>query len=218
MALALTVVACGSEGTTESKTSTSTSTPTSTSTATATSTATSPTPGAHAMTVAEYISQNNIKETSVHPGDPGSPTINLPLPAGWHRLPETAAPYYGIACDQAADPNDPPTVSAIVAKLEGNVDPAKILEYAPNDLKTLPGFEGGTSNGKESTLGGFQAWQFGGSYDKNGKRRMAAQKTVVINSPNGLYVLELDADSVESEADKLMDATSTIDEQTTITP
>lgn len=31
-------------------------------------------------------------------------------------------------------------------------------------------------------------------------------------------MLELDADAVESETDKLMDATSAIDEQTTITP
>lgn len=216
-ALALTGVACGSK--TETEHTTSTSTVTSTSTSTVTSSATSPTPGAqHGMTVAEYIRENNIKETPVHPGDPGSPTITLPVPPGWHRLPENAAPYYAIALDQPLDPNDPPTVSGIVSKLEGNVDPAKVLEYAPNDLKTLPGFEGGTPNGKESTLGGFQAWQFGGSYDKNGKRRTAAQKTVVITSPNGLYVLELDADAVESEMDKLMDATSAIDEQTTITP
>lgn len=220
-ALTLMLVGCGSETTTEHKTSTSTSTVTSSVTSTATvtpSATTGPTPGAHGKTVADYIRENNIKETPVRNGDPGAPTIKLPVPPGWHSLPENAATFYGIAFDQPADPNDPPTVSAIVSKLEGNVDPAKILEYAPNDLKNLPGFEGGTPNGKESTLAGFQAWQFGGSYDKNGKKRMAAQKTVVITTPTGLYVLEIDADAVEDETMQLMDATSAIDEQTTITP
>jgi hypothetical protein len=224
VALSLTLAGCHTETKTEVKTSTSTSTSISTSTATSSAT-TSATPGAGAnKTIADYIREANIKETPVHHGDPGSPTIDLPVPNGWHQLPEGAnAPYGGIAYDAAADPNDAPTIVAIVSKLDGNVDPSKIFQYAPGELKNLPGFEGGSPDGKESTLGvppgqSFKAWQFGGSYTKNGKKRTVAQKTVVITGPGGLYVLQLDADALDAETGPLMDATNAIDEQTTITP
>ena len=112
---------------------------------------------------------------------------------------------------------DPPTIIALMSKLTGNVDPAKILEFAPGELKNLPGYEG-EGNGSASSLGGFDAWQMGGSYMKDGTKRMIAQKTVVIPGQNGLYVLQLNADGVEDQIGPLMDATAAIDEQTTITP
>jgi hypothetical protein len=213
VALSLTLVGCGSGTKTETKTSTSTST------STTTSAATSTTPGAQAnKTIADYIKENNITETPIHHGDPGSPTINLPVPNGWQLLPEgSGAPYGGIVFSQPSDPNDPPTIVAIVSKFTGNVDPAKIIEFAPGELKNLPGYEG-SNNGTASTLGGFQAWQLGGSYTKNGKKRTVAQKTVVIPTDNGLFVLQLDADALDAESGPLMDATNVIDDQTTITP
>ena len=34
-------------------------------------------------TIASYIKDNNIQESPVKRGDPGSPTIDLPVPDGW---------------------------------------------------------------------------------------------------------------------------------------
>ena len=34
-------------------------------------------------TIASYIQQNNIQERPVKMGDPGSPTIDMPVPDGW---------------------------------------------------------------------------------------------------------------------------------------
>lgn len=34
-------------------------------------------------TIAEYIKENNIKEIPIKVGDPGAPTIDLPIPEGW---------------------------------------------------------------------------------------------------------------------------------------
>jgi hypothetical protein len=82
-------------------------------------------------------------------------------------------------------------------------------------LQNLPGYEG-SGNGTASTLGGFQAWQLGGTYVKDGKKRAVAQKTVVIPSGDAVFVLQLNADSLESEQGPLMDATNVIDDQTTI--
>ena len=112
---------------------------------------------------------------------------------------------------------DPPTIIALVSKLTSNFDPAKILEYAPGEIKNLPGYEG-ENEGTASTLGGFDATQIGGTYTKDGVKRAIAQKTVVIPGQDGLYVLQLNADGTEDQMGPLMDATNVIDEQTTITP
>jgi Probable lipoprotein LpqN len=211
-ALGLTLVGCGSDnksGTTSSSTSTSAS-------ASATSSATSTAPGAQAhKTIADYISDNKITETPVQRGDPGSPTIELPMPTGWKPIEgEADTSYGGIVLAQPANPADPPTIRAQLSKLTGDVDQAKLLQYAPGDLQNLPGYDG--SAGNASTLGGFQAWQLSGSYTKNGTKRTAAQKTVVIPAQGAVFVLELDGDSLDSDQGVLMDATDVIDEQTTI--
>src|SRR5258705_4897771 len=124
VALSVALVGCGSDDKSGTKTTTSTSTSTST------STATSSPPGAQPhKTIADYVIDNKITETPIHHGDPASPNITLPVPNGWQLLPESAgAPYGGITLAQPADPNDPPTIAALVSKLTGNVHPAKIIE------------------------------------------------------------------------------------------
>jgi hypothetical protein len=170
-------------------------------------------------TIVDYIKESGIVEKPVHRGDPGSPTINLPFPAGWedagNRTPEWA--YGALLFSDPAMAADPPTIIALVSKLTGNVDPAKILEYAPGEIKNLPGYDG-AQGGSPSTLGGFDATQIGGTYTKDGVKRAIAQKTVVIPGQDGLYVLQLNADGTEDQMGPLMDATGVIDEQTTITP
>jgi probable lipoprotein LpqN len=170
-------------------------------------------------TIVDYIKENGITEAPVHRGDPGAPTIDLPFPPGWEdagsRTPEWA--YGAILASDPAMAQDPPTVIALVSKLTGNVDAAKVLEYAPGEIKNLPGYEG-ANDGSPTTLSGFDATQIGGTYTKNGVKRAIAQKTVVIPGNDGLYVLQLNADGTEDQMPQLMDATSAIDEQTKITP
>jgi hypothetical protein len=170
-------------------------------------------------TIVDYIKENNITETQVHKGDPGSPTINLPFPPGWGDA-GTRTPAWAFAAIVDGDPamaQDPPTIIALVSKLTGNVDPAKILEAAPGEIKNLPGYDG-AADGSPSTLGGFNATQIGGTYTKDGVKRAIAQKTVVIPGQDGLFVLQLNADGTADQMNALMDATGVIDEQTTIAP
>jgi hypothetical protein len=114
---------------------------------------------------------------------------------------------------------DPPSIVAIMSKLTGNVDPAQIFKYAPGELKNLPGYES-AGDGGEAKLGGFDAYQIGATYLKDGTKRLIAQKTVIIPAAdgNGIFVLQLNAGGTEDQIGPLMDATSTIDEQTRITP
>ncbi|MGV0837406.1 LpqN/LpqT family lipoprotein [Mycolicibacterium thermoresistibile] len=168
-------------------------------------------------TIVDYIRDNNIPETPVRPGDPGSPAVDLPIPPGWSDAADRA-PEWAWGAIVYADPavaDDPPSIIALMSRLSGNVDAAKILEFAPAELKNLPGFDG--SDATPNTLSGYAAVQIGGRYEKDGIRRLVAQKTVVIPVPDALFVLQLNADGPAEQADALTAATAVIDEQTKIT-
>jgi hypothetical protein len=217
IAIGIGLPGCGSD--TKSEPSTSKQTSTASSTSTSKPAPTSAQASGPNKTIVDYIKENGITETSVHRGDPGSPTINLPFPPGWEdagsRTPEWA--YGALVSNDPAMAQDPPTIIALVSKLTGNVDPAKILEYAQGEIKNLPGYDG-AQEGQPSTLAGFDATQIGGTYTKDGVKRVIAQKTVVIPGQDALFVLQLHADGTEDQMGALMDATGVIDEQTTITP
>ncbi|MCT7657354.1 LpqN/LpqT family lipoprotein [Mycobacterium deserti] len=219
VSLGLGLVGCGSDTKTESSEQETTSTPTTTTTTSEAAPAAPAQAAGANKTIVDYIRESGIVETPVKRGAPGSPTINLPIPPGWRdagpNAPEWA--YAAIVSTDAAFAQDPPSIIALVSKLTGNVDPAKILEYAAGEIKNLPGYEGAEA-GQSSQLSGFDATQIGGLYNKDRVRRAIAQKTVVIPGQDGLYVLQLNADGTEEQMGVLMDATSAIDDQTTIIP
>lgn len=220
VALGLSLAGCGSDTKTDESATESAST---SEAATTTSAAAAPTSEGQAAgpnkTIVDYIRENGITETPVKRGDPGAPTIDLPMPEGWEdagpRTPDWA--YGAILSTDPAFTSDPPSIMALVSKLTGNVDPAKILEFAPGEINNLPGFEG-SNTGTPGELSGFDAMQVGGTYEKNGVTRAIAQKTVVIPGQDGLYVLQLNADGREDQIGVLGATTVTIDEQTKITP
>jgi hypothetical protein len=172
-------------------------------------------------TIADYIKQNGITETPIKRGDPGAPTVSLAVPQGWSDAgPKTpAGAYSAIVYGDPAMAADPPSIVAIMSKLTGNVDPAQIFKYAPGELKNLPGYEN-AGDGGDAKLSGFDAYQMGATYVKDGAKRLIAQKTVIVPAADGsgIFVLQLNAGGTEDQIGPLMDATSTIDEQTTITP
>jgi len=210
VALSLALVGCGSDSTTSTSTSTSTST--------TASPATSATPGARPKkTIADYIASNHFPESPVQKGDPGSPYIHLPMPPGWQTANQTPQLYGAIVVAQPANPAEPPTITELFSKLTGNVDPAEIIHYAPGELQNLPGYQG-SGNGHPSTVSGFQAWQITGTYQRDGTTRSAAQETVVIPSQGAVFVLQLNADSLQSDEGALMDAMNIVGAQTSIKP
>lgn len=170
-------------------------------------------------TIASYIKANNIQETQVRRGDPGSPTIDLPVPEGWETAgadtPDWAYGAIVYTGPEAAEYT--PSVVAIVSKLTGNVDPQKILDLAPGELQNLSGYEP-LNEGATSTLGEYPAFHLGGTWVQDGQKKIVAQKTVVIPGSDGLYVLQLNADGLEDQMDIVGAATDAIDSGTTITP
>ncbi|MGA8544171.1 MAG: LpqN/LpqT family lipoprotein [Mycobacterium sp.] len=224
LALGIGLVGCGSKpdsNNASSKNSTATATGKTTTTSTGKpqskvaprTTAPGPNP-----TIASYSQQNGITETPVHRGDPGAPTIDLPIPDGWadagRDTPTTA--YWAIVDNGPEAAKYTPSIVATVSKLTGNVDQQKILDLAPGELKNLSGFKP-MGDGATATLAGFPAYQLGGTWVDDGQTKAVAQKTVVIASGNALYVMRLNADCLEDQIGQALPATITIDEQAKIT-
>ncbi len=218
VSVSLLLAGCSSGTKTEKTETASTSASVVASSSPAPASSTAPAAGA-AMTINQYITANNIAETPFKRDQPGTPKIEFPFPPDWSlagdKTPDWA--YGAIIYDKPVDPNDPPYMYAIASKLTGNVDAAKILEYAPNQLMALPDYKVVTEPTKTS-LGGFDAVQSAGTYSKDGQQRIAAQKTVVIPAKDGLFVLQINADAIDGQQGVVIDAANLIDEKTKITP
>jgi hypothetical protein len=219
VALALAIAGCGSDSEKQAASSSAESSNSTSSSSQSSAPRTSAAPAGKRETIADYIKANGITETPVKKGQPGTPRVDLPVPAGWQDAGPKTPQFAYSAMLFTGDPAmaaDPPTIVALMSKLTGNVDPAKIAEYAPGELQNLPGFQGGGAQKDE--LGGFEAYQVGGSYLRDGVTRMIAQKTVIIPSGPDLFVLQVNADGLENQMGPLMDATATLDDKTVITP
>lgn len=219
LALGIGLSGCGSDTTTDGSATTETTAETTSQAPTTSPQAAGPATGPR-MTIADYVAQNGIVQTPVLPDDPGAPTVTLPFAQGWEDMGEQSPPGAYRAMVFTTDPEagaDPSTLIATMSKLTGDVDPAKVLEYAPADVQNMPGFQG-MDAGQSSDLAGFDATLIGGFYDQDDVTRMIAQKTVVIPADDGVYVLNVKADGPEAQQGALIDATSLIDEQATIVP
>lgn len=225
-ALAVVLSGCGSDSKTATSSSSSSSEKSSTSKSSAASTTKKPTltttaeaPTGPNPTIADYLTENDITQTVIQPGDTSAPPINIPIPDGWENVDAADLPkeIYGGAIYSGADfAEDPPQIQALYVRLTGNVDPQKVLELAPGELMNFPGFSGGA--GEDSTLGEFPAHQLGGSYDGDGGKRFIAQKTAVIPAQDGttFYVLQLNVEGPDAAQDVIGAATDAIDTGTTI--
>ncbi|CAA0080064.1 Uncharacterised protein [Mycolicibacterium vanbaalenii] len=227
-ALAVAATGCGSNtttgsGTTASESETTTETTTSSGATAAPSTARIAPRGEDPQgpnpTIVDYLVANGIEETPIKPGDRSAPRIDLPIPEGWRPAgSDTPEWAFGAILYEGPEAREyTPSIVALVSRLDGDVDPQEILDHAPGELNNLPGWSPLTS-GRSSSLSGFPAYQLGGTWVQDGVEKIVAQKTVVIPWSNGLYVLQLNADGLESQMDIVGAATNIIDDETVITP
>ena len=167
--------------------------------------------------IASYLDQNHITATPVHKGDPGAPTINFPIPDGWADAgPDTPPTAYWAIVDTGPEAAKyTPSIVATLSKLDGDVDPQKLIELAAGGTKNLPGFKQ-MGEGNEDNLGGSPAYQLGGTWTQDGQEKAVADKVVVIDGKDNIYLLELNADLLPDQVPQALPATSTIDEKTTI--
>lgn len=172
----------------------------------------------HQYTIVDLIRDNGIAEARLHPGDPGAPTVNQPTPPGWadagDRTPAWA--WGAIFFTDPAMSADPPNIITLVSKLKGNGAP-RALSYAPGELRNMADFQG--DQGTANKVGGFYAYQLGGTFTReDGVERAIVQTTVVIPAPDGVFVMQRNADGLPDQLGLLRDTMRIMDEQTAITP
>jgi hypothetical protein len=212
LAVGLALVGCGSDSSSESDGGSSAA---ETSSEATTAVAQDP-PANPNETIQDFIGKNGLQETAVKPGEAGVPTVNLPLPPGWQRrddVPE--APFGAFFFPGSAVPTNPPRILVLMSKLTGEVNPDVLLEYAPGELRQMPGFQA-TSPDSRGELMGFPNSQSAGTYTTPGGLGVVAQKTVVIPADDGAYVLQLNAYAADREAPLLMQAIQLFDQQMAI--
>lgn len=170
-------------------------------------------------TIADYLAANGIVQIPARPGEANVPSIDIPVPAGWSDVGDETAPgiYREMVYDFATNPDDAPFVDIILSRIDGAADPVRILDFAPGELQNLPDYRP-VSEPNASQLSGFEAVQLAGIYSKDGEARIIAQKTVVIPSAYGLFVLQMNADGPKGEAAVVQQVTAQIDERTKIAP
>ena len=168
-------------------------------------------------TLDHYFRDNGINETTIKPPTPGAPQVSLPVPPGWTNL-DADAPheaFWMIALVPA--PSSPaPVIAAAMSKLDGPADQAKIIEFAPNSLRTSPGYQG-PETGTVAKFSGFDAVQIAGTSEHDGVKLFVASTVVVIPGTDGLYLLQFKSLGSAEQQDALTQAMSVVDEQTRIT-
>jgi hypothetical protein len=170
------------------------------------------------MTISDYLKNAGITETPVHAGDPGAPKIELPIPALWQQAIDVPGkPFWAIMMTEPADPKIPPLIEARLSKLSAEVPIQTIFDYAAGEIENLPGYQA-LGNGGRAELGGVEAFQMGGLFEENGVTKLVAQKTLLIASPTGPFLLRVRATGPEADTPALISATAALDENTVITP
>lgn len=172
-------------------------------------------------TLHQYIVDNKIAEVPFKKDEPGTPAITFPLPPGWtpagDLTPDWAygAIYYG----DTVEPLEEATyMYAIASKLTGNVDANKILDLAPGQLNELPGFKPVQGDPQRAKFAGYDAINYVGTYESEGKSRSVGQETIVIPGKDGeLWVLQLNGEAPAGQEQVVIDAVNVIRDNTTIT-
>lgn len=178
-----------------------------------------------AKTIQDYLKENEITATPVRRGEPGAPKITMGLPSNWMDAGLDTPPWAyaealmknSLGRSDSLSPNDPAVVDVLLSKLTGDVDPARILDFAPGELNNLPDYKS-VSEPVRSKLSGFEAVTLGGLYMRDGQERIIAQKTVVIPTGGGVYVLQMNAEGPKVDAPALQEATAVMDEKAEIIP
>jgi hypothetical protein len=177
-----------------------------------------PAPVGHQYTIVDFIRDNGIVESELHPADAGAPVIELPTPTGWSDA-GRATPAWAWNVIYFTDPAmsaDPPNIVTLVSKLTGN-GANRVLTYAPGETGNMTEFDG--PPGTAIKVGEFNAWQRAGTFTrKDGVRRAIVQTTVLFPAPDGVYIMQHNADGPPEQLGLLSDTVRIINEQTTITP
>jgi serine/threonine protein kinase len=186
------------------------------------------TPGTY-PTIATYLHEVSPNVAMTHRHDPGAPIITLPMPPNWYDAGAATRSfaYQTIIYRGPGSESYAPSVTALMSKLGPNVDPQKIIDFAPGELNNMPGFVASDPGGMRS-IDGRQAYRLAGTWDAPAAagtpdmpgvpamQRLIAQYTVLIKDQDGLYVLQMNVDAAAGQNAAFQQICDAIDRDTKI--
>lgn len=176
-----------------------------------------PPPRTGPPTIRDYIADNGLQEAILHRGDEGAPVVDLPYMDGWEEAGDLTPEWaYSAIVYRGPRPDEyTPNIVVLLSKLTGNVDAQGVIDHAAGELAHLSGWSQ-FGEGETDTFGDYPTYQLGGTWVQDGVTKVVAQKTIAIPAEDGVFVLQINADGLESDTDILATAAATINEQMTI--
>ncbi|WP_370250361.1 LpqN/LpqT family lipoprotein [Nocardioides sp.] len=169
-------------------------------------------------TIATYLAGLGATQRTVAPS---TGFLDVPRAPGWTFTPDQPpyAPYGALVFDGGTDPQQPPRVLMLAIELgSAAVDPARLLELAPNELLELPGFEAMVDEPDRFRLAGFDAVRYAGTIPAGDSPLTIIQYTAVVPAEVGLYVVQLNAYARPAELETLTAMMERIDTSLGIDP
>lgn len=187
IALTLSAVACGPKAPDYS--SIWSTTPTTTATTTR---------AAKPVPLSQYLQNIGVTGQQVAPGNLPDLTVSIPTPPGWtvannpHIAPETLMISKG---------GKYPTARLVVFKLNGDFDPAQVIQHGNDDAQLFEDFK--QLDASTAPYNGFPSSMIQGSYDLDGTRLHSFNRIVIATGSkpaNQRYLVQLTITGLANQA------------------
>ncbi|WP_280461171.1 LpqN/LpqT family lipoprotein [Nocardia carnea] len=145
------------------------------------------------VSVAEYLAENEVRSTPVHPDTVGAPRISLQAPPEWREVPREILP--GVYCAWAKAPegatNWSDNVLVMVGRLDRPVDSATLLRCGYTDSRRMPEWQ--EIQADTSPCAGFPAVAVLGRYRVEDNELVAYTRYVLISEGHVHYLVQVTA-------------------------
>ncbi|OBG59137.1 LpqN/LpqT family lipoprotein [Mycobacterium sp. E3339] len=161
-------------------------------------TTTTTTRAAKPVPLSQYLQNIGVTGQQVAPGNLPDLTVSIPTPPGWsaannpHIAPETVMISKG---------NKYPTARLVVFKLNGNFDPAQVIQHGNDDAQLFEDFK--QLDASTAPYDGFPSSMIQGSYDLDGTRLHSFNRIVIATGskpPNQRYLVQLTITGLANQA------------------
>ncbi|OBH06443.1 LpqN/LpqT family lipoprotein [Mycobacterium sp. E1747] len=148
--------------------------------------------------LSQYLQNIGVTGQQVAPGNLPDLTVSIPTPPGWsvasnpHIAPETLMISKG---------NKYPTARLVVFKLNGDFDPAQVIQHGNDDAQLFENFK--QLDASTTPYNGFPSSMIQGSYDLDGTRLHSFNRIVIATgSPPAKqrYLVQLTITGLANEA------------------
>ncbi|MEU1983460.1 LpqN/LpqT family lipoprotein [Nocardia sp. NPDC019395] len=147
----------------------------------------------HFLSIAEYLAENNVHSTPVHPDTVAAPRVSIQVPQGWREIPREVLPGAYCAWSRVPDgaTNWADNVLIMIGRLDQAVDSTTLLRCGHTDSRRMPGWQ--DIQADTSDCSGFPAAAILGKYRVEDDEFVAYTRYVMIDRGPAQYLIQVTA-------------------------